>query len=653
MCGLFGILQAGEQGIDLIKVSNALKQLRHRGPDDEGWLLINTHSGSRRAYSGPDTLPSIDLPPLVQADGFASDLCLGHRRLSILDVGEAGHQPMANADKTLWVVFNGEIYNYLELRSELKSKGHSFHTGSDTEVLLAAYKEWGPQAVERFIGMFAFCLVDLGQQRLVFARDHFGIKPLYLAQTPDAFLFASEARALLAYPGVDRHAHPQTLFNYLRFGMVDGAEQTLFQGIREFPAGTLAILAFGERQLRMQKYWNLNPDPLGDLGSPEAANQVRTLLDHSVRLHLRSDVSLGTCLSGGLDSTAILMLMKGALGDSHPIETFSFITDDPVLSERRFVEIANQAARVNQHFIQPTPHEFALDLQELVRCQEFPFGGPSIYAQHRVFRLAKENGIKVMLDGQGSDEIFGGYYNLIGAKVTALLSSKSPLKALKVLRGTPKNMRLNFPRMLALSFGRMLPESLRPPFRAMVGESLFPHWLNQDWFLGHGACGAERPCGSGINALKEEMAIAVTRGSLPELLRYEDRNSMWFSIESRVPFCNPRLAELAFSLPPDYLISPNGITKAVLKDAMRGLVPNQIIDREKVGFGTPEREWLAGMLPFIQTTIEEGEAMNLPYLRNIREEVLGTINSNGRWPSHAWRILNIILWTKQFDVKCD
>lgn len=650
MCGLFGIIRVDGSGIDLAQASGAMDLIRHRGPDDEGWLLGHSRKGRHLVCAGRDTLPGLKLPPLVQAVGDDYDLCLGHRRLSILDVGEAGHQPMATSDGKVWVIFNGEIYNHVELREALMAKGHAFRTRTDTEVLLAAYREWGPACVERFIGMFAFCLVDFGLQRLLLARDHFGIKPLYLARIPGAILFSSEVRALLAYPQVDRRVHPQSLYNYLRFGSVDGTEQTLLRGIQQFPPATLATLSFGGIDLRMQKYWELDPGATLELGAREAADQVRDLLDQSVRQHLRSDVPLGTCLSGGLDSTAILMLMKGALGDRHPIEAFTFITDDPVLSEQRYVDIACRAAQVNLHCVKPSPQEFAGDLKELVRCQEFPFGGPSVYAQHRVFRHAKENGITVMLDGQGADELFGGYYHLIGAKVTSLLCSMELVKAFQVLGNVPGNMGHYFSRMLAFSLGRALPQALRPPFRALMGEPLFPDWLVKDWFLDQGAHGIERAFGRGRNALKEEMALSVTQGSLPELLRYEDRNSMWFSIESRVPFCNPRMAELAFSLPGDRLISSNGTTKAVMKDALGGLVPDQIINREKVGFGTPEREWLAMIRPVVSSTLFEGEAMGLPYLRNIRQEMNMAIDTGDRWPLHAWRIFNLILWVQEFEV---
>jgi asparagine synthase (glutamine-hydrolysing) len=345
------------------------------------------------------------------------------------------------------------------------------------------------------------------------------------------------------------------------------------------------------------------------------------------------------------------MLMKKSLGEDHPIDAFSYISDDPILSEERYVEAACNAAKVNLHSVTPTPEEFASDLNNLINCQEFPFGGPSVYAQYRVFRMAKENGIKVMLDGQGSDELMAGYYFFIGAKITSLLCSLSVLKALSVIRGVPKNMANHFFRMLMFSFGRVLPNAMRSFFRSLVAEPLFPHWLQQSWFLANGVCGDERKSGQGRNALKQEMAIAVQQGGLAELLRYEDRNSMWFSIESRVPFCNHHLAGLTFSLPADRLISTKGVTKAVLKDSMRGIVPDMIIDRDKIGFATPERNWLSAMRPLIVEIMTDAETIKLPFFTAAREEVLLAIEGSGRWPTHVWRIINYILWSKQVGVE--
>lgn len=653
MCGFFGILRTDGLPLDLGQAAASLELIRHRGPDDEGWLLVNTNTGVFSARAGKDTLAALKLPALQLADATQFDVALGFRRLAIIDVGEAGHQPMSTRDGKLWVLFNGEIYNYLELRSELETKGHAFRTQSDTEVLLAAYQEWGPAAVERFMGMFAIVIVDISQRTFFFARDPFGIKPLYFTRIPGGILFGSEIQSLLAYPEVDRRVDPQKLFDYLRFGMVDGTEDTLLRHIKEFPAASWALLPFGSDSLELNTYWEVDIGVTNDIGAEEAASLILDELDRSVRLHLRSDVPIGTCLSGGLDSTAILMLMRSALGDGYPIEAFSFITQDPVLSEKRFVEIASQAARVNLHCVEPTPGEFAEDMADLIRCQGFPFGGPSVYAQYRVFRLAKESGITVMLDGQGADEMLGGYYNHIGAKLTSLISGLQFIKALRVLGNTPGNMSDHFLRMLIFSFGRLLPDFARSRFRGFVGDSTFPSWLNRDWFNEHGVMGSERSAGRGRNALKEELAIAMSQGSLSELLRYEDRNSMRHSIESRVPFCNPKLAKLAMSLPSDSLISQEGVTKAVLKAAMRGIVPDKIIDREKVGFGTPEREWLRGIRPFIISTLEEGAAMDIPYFRDFHRPVLKAIDTHGRWPAHAWRILNLILWIRQFEVSND
>jgi len=652
MCGLFGILELGGKGIDLDRAGAALDLIRHRGPDDEGWLLLNTVAGTHSHRAGKDTLTGLGLPPLLAAKGRGYNAALGFRRLAILDVGEAGHQPMASPDGQTWLLFNGEIYNHLELRAELERKGHSFRTRTDTEVILAAYREWGPEAVTRFEGMFALCLVDLVQQKVFFARDAFGIKPLYFARIPGAILFASEIRSLLAYPEVDRRLQPQKLFEYMRFGLVDGTEDTMLDGIKEFPAATWGTLAFGDPSLRLVRYWQLDPSNTFELDLETAAAFTRAQLEESVHLHLQSDVPLGTCLSGGVDSTAILMLMKASRGSSQPIEAFSFLTDDPVLSEKRFVELATRSAKVSLHCVTPTPQELAQDLEALVRCQEFPFGSSSVYAQFRVFRLAQQAGMTVMLDGQGADEMFAGYYRFVGAKATSHFSTFRILRAFRLLKDIPGNMRPNFYRMFLFSLGRLVPEALRPLFRHLVGDPLFPSWMDQGWFHDHGVIGSERPCGTGPNALKEEMVLAV-HGSLQELLRYEDRNSMWHSIESRVPFCHRKLAELALSLPSDFLISSGGVTKFILKRCLRDVVPDAIINREKVGFGTPEGEWLTAMGPLVQETIDLGLDMKIPFLTNLRKEVSTSIQVGNQLTGQGWRILNLILWMKAFDVKID
>jgi asparagine synthase (glutamine-hydrolysing) len=560
---------------------------------------------------------------------------------------------MVSRDGTCWIVFNGEIYNFIELKRLLEAEGCEFRSHGDTEVLLAGYRAWGRDIFKRLEGMFAFCVVDLERREVLLGRDHFGIKPLYYTITGGRLLFGSELRSLLCYPSIKRRVNPEVLFSYLRMGSMDGLPETLLQGIRQLPAGTYGLLDRDAEVLELNRYWSLDPDCTIPCSLDEASSSIRKSLEASVSLHLRSDVPLGSCLSGGLDSTTLVMLMKGLLEPGHPIDCFTFITEDPVLSEQSFVAVASRAANVNLHTVTPTPQEFSADMADLIRTQELPFGGPTVYAQYRVFRLAKESGMTVMLDGQGADEIFGGYYSYLGAKITEEICGLSLGKVFRILRNTPSNQREYFFRMLLFALARLLPSGLRPAMRPLVGEALFPAWLKKSWFIDRGVKGVERLAGSGRNALKEELEISVREGSLPALLRYEDRNSMRFSIESRVPFCNHRLAELAFTLPSDHLISGTGTTKSVLREAARGLVPDVIIDREKVGFGTPDRAWLSAIRGHVEAVIRDGEAMSLPFFANIRRETSQALGGSGIWPAHAWRIFNLIEWMKQFDVQPD
>jgi asparagine synthase (glutamine-hydrolysing) len=653
MCGIFGIVNRTNLGVDLSVARRAVELLRHRGPDDEGYLLIDSRAARAVACQGPDTAEGLSLPDLADQDGAHYDLVFGHRRLSIIDVSIRGHQPMASRDGRLWLVFNGEVYNYIELRRELEKEGVGFDTATDTEVVLAAYQRWGASCLSRFVGMFACAIYDMNKRELFLARDFFGIKPLYYASMNGRFVFASEIPPLLELPGITREVNPQALYEYLRFGITDGAAETLFADIRELPPAHYATLPldspFGPSP---RCYWRIDLSRRARISPPEAAAQLRDLLAQSVRLHMRSDVPLGTCLSGGLDSTAILMNMSTKLDRGQQLHGFSFITDDPVLSEDRYVDVARQAARAVCHKVNPLPDELAQDLPRLIRVQQLPFSSTSIYAQYRVFQLARQQGMKVMLDGQGSDELFAGYLSFLGSRLAGLMASGRLLAAARVLRQFPQNMRQHFVRLLLTAAGRLLPEGLVPFFRRVAQEPLWPPWLNQRWFQDRGVVAREHARGKGRDALREDLLLSVMRVSLPQLLRYEDRNSMCHSIESRVPFCVPSLAEFAFSLPDDLLVSPTGDTKVVLKAAMRGLVPDTIIQREKVGFGTPERQWLAAIRPYVETTVSRIQAAGLPFLCDETRVVRRALASDGRWPTHAWRIFNTCVWAQSFDVNC-
>jgi len=645
MCGILGLI--GEQTLPLSgeQLQTALQTLRHRGPDDEGYCLYSpaTRMDERAGY---DTALGLHMDSVQSADVSRARCAFGHRRLSIIDLSLSGHQPMATHDQRYWVTYNGEIYNYRELRAELEALGAQFQSHSDTEVLLEAYRAWGEAMLPRLVGMFAFAILDTHHNTVFLARDQFGIKPLYLARTAWGFAFASEMRALLALPGVSRRGNPGPMYQYLRFGERDALAPTLFLDIERLPAAhALRIELSPFRVHRPSAYWSIDLERRSTLSYPDAVAEVARLFQHSVSMHLRSDVPVGACLSGGLDSSAIVQHMQTLLGPNNPVSTFSFINDDLVIGEERYVDLIKGT---RGHKIKPLAADIVTDLEDLLDAHELPFDGLSIYAQYRVFKAARAAGMKVMLDGQGSDEIFGGYYTLLGARITGRLARGDVAGAMRLADAGPSNMRTHKRRMLATALGRLLPSGLQRIATGLLGEPDYPPWFNQRWLRAHAVVPRLRGHGRGRQALREELKLSVEQLTLPALLRYEDANAMHFSIESRVPFCTPALAEFALSLPDAYLISDQGQTKRVFRDAVAPHLPRAIVEREKVGFAVPEQEWLATLHAWaLQAPFEA-----LPFVvpAEVTREVTRAVHSSGRWPAHVWRLVNGALWSKAMAV---
>ena len=654
MCGIFGAASSGSARVDVPAVLRALQIIRHRGPDGEGVFL---HSRSRPFSANlltDDSPLGVDLPHLNSVDNQGIQLALGHRRLAILDLSPLGHQPMASSDERLWTVFNGEVYNFKELRVELEALGHSFRSGTDTEVILAAFSEWGSACFSRFIGMFSLAIFDRESNRLILARDQFGIKPLFYAFSGDTLIFGSEVKALFAYPGLARKCNTQALYDYLRFGLTDHDEASFFEGVRQIPAAHFAEIDLSRpTEVSPQRYWSLTLSRNSDIGFGEATTRLRDLLEESVALHMRSDVPVGSCLSGGLDSTAIVAAMVGHLGGVE-LPTFTYIADDEVLSEEKYVNIALERYPVTNFQTKPGIAEFSSGLPGLVSILDQPFGGWSMYAQHKVFELAHQRGIKVVLDGQGSDELLGGYSIMIGARASGLLAEGKLFKALDLLSRLPKNMSAYKRQTVLMAFGRLVPKALQPLLLKAVGASLFPDWCKQAYFEERGTIASQRPAGSGPDALRQELKISTEQISLPRLLRYEDRNSMHFSIESRVPFCNPKIAEFAMSLPPEFLVSDQGQTKHVLREAMRGLVPDAIIDREKVGFAVPERALATETRSWLEEQFELLREMDLPFLNTeiLCQTLEAHLKDSRQYDlNQYWRPINVALWARRFEVE--
>jgi asparagine synthase (glutamine-hydrolysing) len=639
MCGIAGVLLPRGAAIDSGLAADLGASLKHRGPDDLGFLGWDDETAARR---GRD--------PAVLAGGR---LALVHRRLSIIDRSEAGWQPMASPDGRYVIVFNGEIYNYRELRRELEDRRHVFASRSDTEVLLAAFIEWGDKALARLVGMFAFAVLDTVDRRLFLARDFFGIKPLYYTHWGGGFAFASEIKTLLRLPGLKPRAHAQRLYEYLRFGLSDRGGPTMFAGIEQLPpAHYLDVSLDRPQEARPVRYWRVEPGQVSTLSFEDAAAKLRELFLDAVRLHLRSDVAVGAALSGGIDSSATVMAMRHLQGDGIDLHTFSYIADDPGLSEEKWVDLVASAAAATVHKVRPVADDLVADLDRLIETQDEPFASTSIYAQHRVFRLAGEAGIKVTLDGQGADEYLAGYPTYVAARLASLLRRGKMAEALKFLRRAASTSGLGLTGVLLRAGGLLLPSGLAAPARRLVGESAYPRWLDGAFFAERGVTPPESGR-HGRDTLAERLRETLEDRSLPALLRYADRNAMAFSVESRMPFLTPALVEFVLSLPEHYIIAPDGTTKAVFRRAMRGIVPDAVLDRrDKIGFVTPEHSWLDKLAPWVDRILTSEAAAAIPALdlEALRREWGAVRSGRGHLHGHVWRGINMIRWAERYDV---
>ena len=589
MCGIFGLWHLDERAIDVPAVARATASLRHRGPDDEGALLVNTRTGAHVAAGGPDTDPRLDLPRLESFFSSAYDLALGFRRLSIQDLSPAGHQPMSSADGRLWIVFNGEIYNYLELRAELAGLGHHFHTGTDTEVILAAYQQWGAACLERFDGMWAFAIWDAAARSLFIARDRFGEKPLHYVYVPGRlFAFASEMKALWAAGIVGRRVHEQARALFQYYQQVDSGEQTFYEGILRLPQAHYLVLG-GDGRVSTRRYWDIDLR-VRDEDQTDAwyAEQFREYFTESVRLRLRADVPVGSSLSGGLDSSTVVSVINRLLPPGGVQKTFSARFDDPARDEGRWMTLVSEANRVERHDVWPTAEQFFEELARVFWHQEEPFTSTSIYAQWSVMRLAKQHGVTVLLDGQGADEMLAGYHVYFDELSTDLLKSLRWGAYLKwrkdcqVLHGAAQ---YSLKRALIQS----VPGGVKRPAKALwrkvaAGppvEPLLPTYPAEF---------------KRLSGLRKLLWWNTTRQGLVELLRYADRNSMAHSREVRLPFLDHRLVEFVFRLPDRFLLRA-GWTKWILREAFRGIVPAAITNRsDKLGYMPPQQRWLGDLV---------------------------------------------------------
>jgi asparagine synthase (glutamine-hydrolysing) len=633
MCGILGRLCGSKQFPTLQPLQPALARLQHRGPDDQGELRVALPAGC---------------------------LDLAHRRLAILDLTPAGHQPMQSPDGHYVIVFNGEIYNFLELRQTLAAQGHVFHTQSDTEVLLAAWAYWGVACLPQLRGMFAFAVLDRQRQTLTCVRDAFGIKPVYVAADAQGFCFASELPALAALLPSAPMPDQQWLLDYLLGGSYDSGARTAFEGVKALLPGHLMEFDCGRpwssASISEPRRWWWPPlQERTDLSFAEAADELRQRLLANVRLHLRSDVPLAAALSGGIDSSAVVCAMRQLEPDLE-LHTFTFTAPCSSIDEGPWAQRINQATGALGHPMQVRPDELLRDLPSLIAAQGEPFGSTSIYAQYRVFQAAREAGITVMLEGQGADELLAGYGGYPVARLSSLLQQGDAAGVLRFVQGWSQGPGRGRRRAALSLAAALLPPALRDQALASLRRFQQPSWLNRNWLRSSGLS-PDFPLPSGLPPREAADPVPAGRqlvgalrhtllgGNLQRLLRHGDRNSMQWSIESRVPFLTHDLADFLLGLPEAYLVSPQGESKHLLRAALRGLVPDAVLDRrDKIGFATPEPLWLKALGPLALQWCDA--CIAVPFLdpaavrRTFERELFGDVTPK----ASTWRLLNLCGW---------
>lgn len=622
MCGILGLFSQDPSNSDGERLQAALQALHHRGPDDRG------------------------LESFILTNG---QLILGQTRLSIIDLSTGGHQPMHSPDGRFVMVFNGEIYNYKELRQKLKQAGYTFHTESDTEVLLQAWIHWGESCLRKLCGMFAFTVYDQQMQTLTCVRDAFGIKPFFYHHNQNCFYFASEIPALLHLLTEKPTLNTQRAYDYLLFGHYDDQPATLLNGIQHLPPAHCLTLSLATNRMECKRWWWPDITEQHDLSFEDAATQLQEMFLNNVRLHLRSDVPLGAALSGGLDSSAVVCAMR-YLEPDLPIHTFSYIARDSAVDEEKWVDIVNAYTQAIPHKVTFEPDELARDLDDMLQTQGEPFGSTSIYAQYRVFKLAKEHGITVTLDGQGADELLAGYSGYPGQRMLSLLEQGKVLDCMRFWRKWAAWPGRTLTKGMMLLTQASFHASWQTLPRKLAGRDPLPAWIDKNRLNELGIIHWQSVEKAQPNVVKGRRVMATLRhtlsgGNLSSLLRHGDRNSMRWSVESRVPFLTIDMAEFLLSLPEHYLIGQNGETKRIFRAAMRGIVPDVILDRrDKIGFATPEQDLLGKL------TAQTAEWLNglegIPFIKPDKATTALQEIMQGQQPfsSQAWRFINLSHW---------
>lgn len=598
MCGISGIVNKNQDKVQKYEIQKINDLISHRGPDDEGFY-------------------------------FEKNFAFGHRRLSILDLSSDGHQPMHYLDKYT-ITYNGEVYNYLEIKEELIKYGYSFHSKTDTEVILASYDKWGEDCVHRFNGMWAFCIYDKEKEILFCSRDRFGVKPFYYTEIDNKFIFGSEIKQLLEFHKY-RFVNKKILMDYLVIGLEDHNNETFFENIFKLQGSHNLIYDLKKNIFEIKRYYDIKNKEI-NLDENSSISMYQTKLNDSISLRLRSDVKVGTCLSGGLDSSSIAALAsKIYKKDSN--EKFMAIhaksseinSDESIFAK----EVANNS-NLDLNIIEPTKDEFINSINDVIYTQEEPFGGPSIFMQYFVMKKSKEIECTVLLDGQGGDETLVGYERYY----PSYLMSLGLFDLIKGFFNSSKNSKLSKKQLFAyfVYFTKYKVRIKRLKIKNSFIKNKYFDLVSFDIL--------EKNSKNYLDLFElQHQEIFYTQ--MPHLLRYEDRNSMRHSIETRLPFIDYTLVETALSIPNKYKIK-DGWTKYILRKTIDKLLPNNIVWRKnKFGFEAPTKSWLESIDNEIIRSVNESKIIN---------KISDSINFNKLDLNQKWKLFNISKWEEIYSV---
>ena len=656
MCGISALFSLDQ--FDVAPYIHPMNDLiRHRGPDDEGYTLFLQNKRDKVILGGedsPDSIYQSSLPyapkeSIKEWPKLPCRLALGHRRLSILDLSPAGHQPMISPDERYTIIYNGEIYNYVELREELATIGYTFKSDTDTEVILAAYSKWGPDCLHRFNGMFAFVLFDTQKQQVFAARDRFGIKPLYYWFSPKGFLaFASEIKQFSVLPGWRAVLNDHRIYEFFARSWQDHTRETLFEGVNQLQGGEFAQFLLPDIRLSLpiKKWYELKPQET-DLDFEESAERFKVLFYDSIRLQMRADVPIGTGLSGGLDSSSIVCVIKELLrekGTQTLQNTFSSCSHIDAYDERPFIEEVARKTRVKTHFTFPSLKKLFDTFDKILWHQDEPSLDTRIYAEWCVFKMVSEDSsVKVTLEGHGADELMAGYPVFFKGRLQNLLMQGRWMELIREYISIRKVHSNNPHLSLTSGLRKLITGSGRQTY------TFKPSWLNVSY--------EEDNISSYINngkSVNDMSRVQLLHSSLPAQLHWADRDSMAHSVECRVPFLDHRIVEFIMGRPEDFKIK-NGVTKQILRKSMSDKLPEKVAQRmDKMGYVTPEEVWVKNDAPDlfmkrVKQALEQskGKLNTDLILENASKIIYGTVP----YDPALWRVISFGTWMDRFSIE--